>query len=190
MTRFRLAAGLVVIGLLVVGIAVSAYAQLPSPTLAVSLEPSSRPELADLFIARLTTPEGEPINEARVEFWIRSHLFGERYAFVGEALTDSSGVARLPFVPHQDTYDVRATFDGDEVWGSVETIRQLEFPPSRVIRYEPTDPTQLGSLRSVMPRVMGIVVGVMWAALLALAFFTLRSIKRLGSIPEDSGPDR
>jgi hypothetical protein len=109
---------------------------------------------------------------------------------VGEALTDSSGVARLPFVPHQDTYDVRATFDGDEEWGSVETIRQLEFPPSRVIRYEPTDPTQLGSLRSVMPRVMGIVVGVMWAALLALAFFTLRSIKRLGSIPEDSGPDR
>jgi hypothetical protein len=189
MTRHRLASSLAVIGLTVVAIAIVAQAQLPSPTIAVSLEPSSRAELADLLIARLTTPEGAPISEARVEFWIGSDLFGKRYAFVGETPTDSTGVARLPFVPHQDTYEVRATFDGDQAWGPAEAIRQLEFPPARVIRYEPTDPTQLGSLRYVMPRVMGIVVGVIWAALLAIGVLTLRSIKRLGSLSTDGGPD-
>ena len=188
--RRGLLASFVATVVFVLVVALAAQAQPPSPTLSISLEPSSRAELADLLTARLTAPEGGPISEAPIVFWIRSELFGERYAFVGESPTDSSGVARLPFVPHQDTYEVRATFDGDEVWGSVETIRQIEFSPSRVIRYEPTDPTQLGSLRFVMPRIMGIVVGLIWAALLALAFFTLRSIKRLGSIPDGGGADR
>ena len=179
MTRSRQSLAVLAVALL--ALAGPAGAQEPSPSVSISLVPSSRPELADLLTARLTTPDGGPISEARIEFWIRSDLFGERYAFVGESPTDSAGVARLPFVPHQSRYDVRVTFDGDEVWGPAEAIAPIEFPTDHVITYTATDPSQLGSLRFVMPRIMGIVVGLVWAALLGLAFFTLRSFKRGGS---------
>src|SRR3989304_1021058 len=119
MTRFRKLVLLIgCFGLLMPTLVVSAQGQEPSPSIAISLEISSRPELADVIAARLTAPDGTPITEARIEFWITSNLFGERYAFVGASPTDSSGVARLPFVPHQDSYDVRVTFDGTELWRS------------------------------------------------------------------------
>jgi len=161
-------------------LATASLAEESSPTISVTLEPSSRPELADVLAARLIDPGGGPISEARVEFWIRTELLGERYALVGESPTDSSGVARLPFVPHKDGYDVRATFAGDERWGPADVIVPIEFSPARVVAYEPADPTQLGGLRRVMPRLMGIVLGMIWAALLGLAYYALRSFKRLG----------
>ena len=74
---------------------------------------------------------------------------------------------------------MRATFDGDETWGAAEVVAPIEFSSARVVEYEATDPTQLGSLRFVMPRLMGVVLGLIWEALIGLAFFTLRSFKRM-----------
>ncbi|HLA66284.1 MAG TPA: hypothetical protein VJP05_02225 [Acidimicrobiia bacterium] len=181
MTRRRLSTVVATVsaGLVLLISSASFAADKPSPTISISLEPSSRPEVADVLAARLTDPDGKPVSEAPVEFWIRSDLLGERYAVLGESPTDSSGVARLPFISHKDRYDVRATFDGDETWGAAEVVAPIEFSSARVVEYEATDPTQLGPLRFVMPRLMGIVLGMIWAALLGLAFFTLRSFKRL-----------
>jgi hypothetical protein len=157
-------------------------AQERSVNLSLTLELSQRAELADVLAARLTTPDGAPIGEARIRFWVRTQLVGERYAFAGEAPTDSSGVARLPFLPHKDSYDVRVTFDGDEEWDSAEAIVPIEFP--RATRYSESDSQPLGSLRFVMPRVMGIVLSLFWTMLIGLAVWTIRSFRRSGTEDE------
>ena len=181
MTRPRLSSVVVLglVGLILLIPAVPARAQEPPPKISVTLEPSSRPELADVLAAHLTAPDGRAISEASVRFSIRAEMLGERYALVAEAVTDSSGVARYPFIPHRETYEIRATFDGNELWGPAEVITPVTFRPERVVAYQGTDPTQLGSLRFVMPRLMGVVLGLIWAALIGLAFFTLRSFKRM-----------
>jgi hypothetical protein len=162
-------------------VGVPASAQQSTSKITLGIEQPYTADLPDVLTAHLTGPDGGPISSEPVEFWVAVTLLGDRYAYLGSAITDSSGVARLPFVPHKDDYDVRATFDGDGTWGAAEGMAPIEFDPAHVLPYAPTDDTQLGTLRFVMPRIMGIIVGLIWAALIALAFVTLRSFKRQGA---------
>lgn len=146
-------------------------------SITISVENSKRPEIADVIAASLTDAAGSPVGNVAVEYWIATDVFGPRFAFVGEALTDTSGLARLPFEPHREVYEVRVTFGGDDAVDSAEAIALLRFRPERVVELIDHDPTQLGSLRYSMPRLMGVVVGMIWAALLGLAWWTLTRIR-------------
>lgn len=143
----------------------------------ITLENSARPEIADSIAARLTEADGKPVGNAPVEFWIATNFLGDRYAFIGTAFTDATGVARLQLVPHRQTYQARATFDGDAEYAPTEASAQIRFRPQRVVAFAPEDPTQLGELRTVMPRAIGIVVAILWALLLGIWFVTVRRLR-------------
>lgn len=159
-------------------------APLASTRLSITLENSPRAEIADSIAARLTDADGTPLGNSRVEFWLGADFLGDRYVFIGEAQTDASGVARVQLEPHKEMYEARATFDGDEEHAATEATAQLRFRTQRVVTFAEGDPTQLGGLRVVMPRVMGVVVGVLWVMLLGLWFVTVRMIRRAGEVTE------
>lgn len=170
--------------LVVVAASTGAAAQEASGTTAtrisITLENSPRPEIADSIAARLSDADGNPIGSAVVGFAVRTEILGGRYASIGEAVTDATGVARIQLVPHRELYETRAIFEGDDAYAATEATAMLRFRTQRVVAFESEDSTQLGGLRNVMPRAIGIVVALLWAALIGLWFVTVRKLKEAG----------
>jgi hypothetical protein len=155
-------------------------AQNPAITLAV--ERSSLPELPDRVTARLTGEGGEPISGAVIDFWIEVEILGDRRAWLGSANTDATGVARVPIVPRRSEYEIRATFDGNDLYAATETTSRLVFPEERV---EPVEvvapPSPLTTLRAVMPRAMGIVVALLWIFFAIAVTYVIKTIHGHGN---------
>lgn len=168
----------------------SASAQgLDRPRVTVGVQVSNRPDVPDMLIGTVTTLEGNPVGTVPVKFWVRTDVFNGRWTFVGEGLTDATGVARYPFVPRRQIYTARVTFEGDEQFDATEGVSQVRFPERSVFVLVPTDLTQLGSLRVFMPRIIGIVVGLIWASLIGLFVHTLLSIRRLAGVEDRAAGD-
>lgn len=150
-----------------------------STSLVVGVERSAIPDLPDYVSARLTDADGKPIGNAPITFWLDVELLGSRKAFAGSATTDATGTARIPATPRQQTYQVRATYAGDDTHLAIEGTAILEFPPERVTPVQiVAPPSKIQTLRTVMPRVMGIVVALLWLFFAAATVYVVRSVRR------------
>jgi hypothetical protein len=159
---------------------ISALAQdIETTTISVQVERSSLPELPDHVAARLTGPSGEPIAGVSIDFWTKVEILGPRSAMLGAAMTDATGIARVPITPRSPEYEVRAEFKGSDLYAPAENDVVLTFPPERVDPVEVAAPTSpLATLRTVMPRAMGIVVAALWLFFVAAVFYVIRTIYR------------
>lgn len=150
-----------------------------STSLVVGVERSVLPDLPDHVSARLTDADGDPVGNAPITFWFDLELLGSRKAFAGSATTDATGTARIPVTPRQQTYQVRATYEGDDTHLAIEGTAVLEFPPERVAPVQiVAPPSKIQTLRTVMPRVMGIVVAILWLFFAAATVYVVRSVRR------------
>jgi hypothetical protein len=69
-------------------------------------------------------------------------------------------------------------FKGSDLYAPVETVVVLTIPAERVEPVEITAPASpLATLRTVMPRVMGIVVALLWILFLAAVFYVVKTIR-------------
>ena len=145
--------------------------------LAVRVERASLPDLPDNIAARLSTDSGEPISGAQIDFWAEVEILGTRRARLGTATTDATGVARVPITPRRTDYRIRVTFAGSEAHAAAETTAALSFPAEKVDPVEISAPSSpLSSLRTVMPRAMGIVVALLWIFFAAAVFYVVKTI--------------
>lgn len=180
MRRFRHQAVLAACLLLLIPFGLPAFAQSVEETsLRVQVEGSALPELPDNVVARLSTDLGEPIAGALIDFWAEVEILGTRTALLGTAITDATGVARVPISPRRPDYRIRATFAGNELYAPVETAVVLSFPAERVEPVEISAPASpLATLRTVMPRAMGIVVALLWIFFAVAVFYVVKTIHR------------
>ncbi len=167
------------IGLLAVP-SVTALGQSNEKTsISIQVERSTLPELPDSVAARLLTESGEPISGAEIELWIEVEILGYRSALLGTATTDATGVARVPITPRHLDYQIRARYGGEDPYEAAEATATLSFPADRVDPVEVVAPNSLlASLRSVMPRAMGIVVALLWVFFAAAVFHVIKTIKK------------
>jgi len=179
MRRATMSAGVLWLTASLIGSA-TASAQEQEPTsLVVGVERSAMPGLPDHVSARLRDADGKPVGNAPITFWLDVELLGSRKAFAGSATTDATGTARIPLTPRQQTYQVYATYTGDDTHLTIEGTAVLEFPPERVTPVQiVAPPSQIQTLRTVMPRVMGIVVAILWLFFAAATTYVVRSVRR------------
>ncbi|MDP3984410.1 MAG: carboxypeptidase-like regulatory domain-containing protein [Acidimicrobiia bacterium] len=170
----------------VLWLAVSLVAAVPasaqeqeSTSLVLGVERSVIPELPDHVSARLTDADGDPIGNALISFWVEVELLGSRRAFAGSATTDATGTARVPVTPRQQTYQVRATYEGNDTFQATEKLAALEFPVERVTPIQIiAPPSQVQTLRMAMPRAMGIVVAILWLFFAAATVYVAQSVRK------------
>lgn len=150
-------------------------------TIVVRSVPAPIPEVADSVAATLTTVDGSPVGGARIEFRVQVDLLGARTAYLGESMTGATGEARVPFTPRSSTQVIEARFAGDQTAGLAATVGTgpVSFPESHVEQILVERPeSQLSLLRSVVPRVLGIVVAGLWLFFMFVAVSLARDIRR------------
>ena len=159
-------------------------------SLRVQIERSVLADISDNVAARLTTTSGEPIPGAPIEFWAVVEILGPRSARLGRAVTDATGIARVPITPRRADYEIRASFEGDDLYAPAESTVVLTFPTERVDPVEVTAPASpLNTLRTVMPRAMGIVVALLWIFFAAAVFYVVKTIHG-HSVTSEATPER
>jgi hypothetical protein len=158
-------------------------------TISIQVERSTLPDLPDNVAARLSDGSGQPISNAPITFWVEVEILGARSAFLGSATTDATGVARVPITPRYPEYRVRAVFAGDDARAPAESAASLTFPAERVYPVEISAPgSPLATLRTVMPRAMGIVVALLWVFFAAAVFYVVKTIHGHGQFALSSKP--
>lgn len=161
---------------------------LPAPTLTVRLQTATLPDLPDNIAARLTDASGDPISGAQIRFAVQVDILGTRNAVLGTAETDATGVALMPLTPRRAEYTVKATFEGSEVAAPAETVMPITFPDDKVQQIEiVAPPSALGSLETVMPRAMGIVVALLWVFFAGAVVYVVRTLHRAPEPTNASG---
>jgi hypothetical protein len=153
-----------------------------APTrLEIRAQPAPTPELSDFVAATLRDVDGAPIGGARISFSIHVDFLGGRMAALGSAATDATGVALVPITPRTDTVRVQATFAGDADHAPSDATADVRFPDARVVAIDlEPEPSQLETLRIVVPRVIGIVVGALWIFFALATAYVIRAVRRGG----------
>lgn len=183
----RSSAGALLAVLVVVVGSPGAAQELALTSLIVGSETPRRAELPDYLTARLTTQDGSPISQQVVGLHVRADVLGERFAWVGDGITDTSGLARVPFTPRRATYVVRAVFAGTDQHAPVRADAEVRFLADRVVVLtpEPHVHSLLAPVRTVMPLVISALVGLVWVVLIGLATRIVRRIRAAGPFPQE-----
>lgn len=161
-----------------------ATAQDPAPeptTLEVGVQLAPKPELPDYAVATLRTVDGSPVGNAEVGFGVQTDFLGGRVASLGHATTDATGIARMPMTARDVEQGIVARFGGDESFAPSEASAVVRFPDERVVPVGiEASSSPLSSLRTVTPRVIGIVVAGLWLFFALATVYVVRSVRRGG----------
>jgi hypothetical protein len=127
--------------------------------------------------ARLTTADGKPVSGQEIDFLAPVELFGSREAFVGSAITDSTGRATLGYQPAQaGQQTIVARFTGGPSYATSEASGEIQV--GEVVPAIRTEPLPFAGLRNGLPVVLVALVLVVWGALLGVFLGTVRGIRR------------
>jgi hypothetical protein len=132
--------------------------------------------------ARLTTADGKPATERRLDFYERVRFFGARDALIGSARTDATGQAALAYQPAQVGHPaILVRFAGDERLGPAEVEGVVEVaeahPPFE------REPLPLGLVGRWLPFVLGGLVFATWSVLLGVLLGTAVGIRNAVRAP-------
>ena len=179
-----------VAGLLVLSASASAQEASPGvPTkgatrLTVEFAPSKSKGVPHYLAARLTASDGSAVAGEQVRFVRLADIFGGRKVELARATTDNGGVARVAIVPREPSYDVTASFAGNDSLERSVIGQEVVFPPETVVTgARPphggglVDP-HLRPLAEVMPGVIGSAALIVWAVLVFVALGTLWRVRR------------
>lgn len=185
----------VLLGALIAGMLVltsSASAQEASPaastkeatSITVEFVPSKGKGVPHYITARLSASDGSAVSGETVRFVRLADIFGGRKVELGRAKTDNGGVARVAIVPRESSYDLTASFAGNDSLERATLEQAVVFPPETVVTgARPprggglVDP-HLRPLAEVMPWVIGSTALIVWAVLFLVALGTLWRVRR------------
>jgi hypothetical protein len=136
-----------------------------------------------LLTATLTSADGKPLGNREVQYFETASLFGNRDAFVGVALTDTSGTAVLLYQPAATGgQQLKAQFAGDSQGAGSQAAFTLNVS-SAVAPFQPA-PLPLGGVASVLTVGVCTVAVTVWGVLLWVLLHSVASIRKAARIPE------
>ena len=139
-------------------------------------------EFPALVVGTVTTTAGSAVNGVAVRVYINVSAFGGRSALLGSALTDASGEARIPVRPDRVSYEMRATFAGNENLAPSEIVKTIGIPPEELRpSLEPAGSALLESVRDTAPKLIAASVALAWALLTGGLVWVLRRIHHHGT---------
>lgn len=162
------------------GEAPPAVAQEAPSTISIAFEEPLKPGLAPHLTANVVGEQGQPIPEARVRFFREVEFVGTRLSFLGEGMTDAAGTARIIFNPQIPTYRIVARAVDVEGITEAEFAADISVPESSLPTNRPGLDTEslLEPLQRIMPRLLALLVLLVWVLLLGTTFLTVRGIRR------------
>lgn len=168
----------------------AAAAEAAPTKLEVRLQTPRQPKLPHLIVAHLSTSNGSAVTGVNVSVYLDVSLFGGTSALLGTGVTDTSGDARVAIIPDRATYEVRARFAGTETAAPSEVVTTITVPSAEVkLAHEPGGTSLLAGVREAAPRLVAVLVGVLWLLLIAGSIWVLRKIHRHGTAAAFEGAD-
>ena len=135
--------------------------------------------------AELKTTDGKPVTNQSVSFSQAVDLFGPREAALGEAKTDSTGLAALLYQPAQSgKQTINVSFAGGEGYAPSKTSSAIEVASVVPIFESQEEPLPLAQIRPWLPIGLGGVVAAAWIVLLGVLLSTIRQIRNAPGHPE------
>ena len=135
--------------------------------------------------ATLTTADGKPLSNRRVDFYQRVEMLGARDALLGSATTDSTGTASLAYQPAQaGKQTIKVLFAGAEGYAAAEASSQVEV--TQVGTLYPEEPMPFGLIGAWLPYALGAAVLAVWIVLLSVLLNTALGIRGAASAAEPS----
>ena len=147
-------------------------------TLTLELKEPAKPDIPYYLMARLVDAEGTGISGESVSFYRKVEILGARLAYLGDAETDSTGVAKVAFNPSKETSEILVRFDGTDEFAAGETAGSVTVPPEAVSSFGGDDVDTLEPLRVMIPRLMAVLVALIWIGLIWIVLSTTRTIRR------------
>ena len=143
MTPWKMATGataLLLALVLFIGAASQTLAETPAPSTVLQVTAVTEASVGEEvpLTASLFTADGKPMANATVRFYVRSSFAGvEGDMEIGQATTDSSGFATIPYRPGREgEVTIRAELAGDGQATAVETSTSLTISGSRQVYVE------------------------------------------------------
>jgi hypothetical protein len=158
----------------------SALAQEPSGT-TLQLDPPTRTNTPGQLVlsATLVGPNGKLLPERQIEFYQSVDLFGPREALLGGAVTDSTGVAVLLYLPvERGQLSLIARFDGERNVPKAEARATVDVVDTNAPLA--TEPLPFASLRPWLPVGIGAVVATVWSVLLGVFGYAVLKVRAFG----------
>lgn len=140
--------------------------------------------------AVLTDAAGNPVQDASISFLVKSDFFVQDWMEVGEATTDSSGVAVTRYTPAQtDDFQLQASFPGDSAYQASEVSFNIRLVGAPRL-YEPDvglDVPKLGPKGVAfggapgfrVPPVAGIALSVLVLGIWSIYLFVVSQVYRI-----------
>lgn len=86
--------------------------------------------------------------------------------------------SRRAFNPSKETSEILVRFDGTDEFAAGETAGSVTVPPEAVSSFGGDDVDTLEPLRVVVPRLMAVLVALIWIGLIWIVLSTTRTIRR------------
>lgn len=148
---------LAAVGLL--GVAAPAAAQTASQ-LSIGVEEPPKAGLPHRVAAQLRADGA--VNGVTIRFFVVTDLYGP--AFLGSAVTDATGTARVVIEPRHEELRLRATFAGSEDLSAAQVEGALVFPPEAVVAASDKHAVHglLAPIQQNMPVAIAVAVALLW----------------------------
>lgn len=160
-----------------VALADEPLAAVAQPRLQVAVQLSTNVRLPDYLTATMVDATGQPLGERTVSFAIGTDFMGQQWIDAGKAVTDASGVARLPVSLEDRRYTVRARFIDEKGSVVAEATGQISGPRgSRAAVPDSSSP--LAPFSFWMPRLIGAAVVLVWVVLAGVVVISVRRIRQ------------
>jgi hypothetical protein len=163
-----------------------------APTKIVMQQPTqlpvleSNPQTVMVLGATITTADGKPVSNQKVEFLMGTDILGKKWASVGTVLSDSGGVARTTFIVNKTgSYDFSAKFAGNDAYGASEApVLKADFEATPVEGHEELTLNRIGRWVPWTGLALGIAV---WAVLIYVMAQVLILVPRAARRAEHRG---
>jgi len=135
----------------------------------------------------LAGPDGKPLSNRSVDFYQQVQLLGTREAYLGSALTDSTGTATLAYQPAESgKQTIAARFAGEEGYAQGEAVSTIDV--TRTAALFPAEPLPLLPLGRWLIYGVGLLVLATWVVLLSLLAGTALGIRATASPQSGRAP--
>lgn len=144
-------------------------------TLAPIEQPQGQPAI---LMATLTDADDKPVGDALLRFYVETDAFGPRLMKVGEAHTDTTGVASVPFSPTWvGENKVTVIYPGGTSYSTsrAEGLFQAVGP----VKVHANAEFGIQTVRDWAPLVAFALVIAVWATLILVLFRTFRAMRRI-----------
>lgn len=143
-----------------------------------------------ILSATVATANGKLLNNRTVDFYQQVDLMGPRKAYIGSAVTDSTGVAALRYESAQSgEQDLLATFAGTAEFSGQEAAKRVSLAESgSPFKGEPLPLASVGRSLAIAVGLLGLAVWIVLLGIFARTVIGIRAAVAAAGAPSKEIP--